>query len=128
MLIVSETQMMAIEEGVRRRLVRRVAKAAGVRLAAASTPRDAGEIAALAEEVQRLAETHRIFQEANLHSLMSLRLSPQWCDPLPELPYLLLTRDGFDETSRVEHFRQALLQPPELTLIDLDTPIGPPPR
>ena len=128
MLVVSETLMAAIETGVRQRLVRRVAEAAGARLLAAGAPRDPDELRAIADAVQRLAEQHRIFQEANLHTLMTLRLAPQWCDPLPALAHLFLTRDGFDETARVEQFRQALLQPPKLTLIDLDSLIGPPPR
>lgn len=128
MLIVSDTLMTAIEAGVRRRLVGRVARAAGARLLAAGAPRDADELWLIADEVQRLAERHRIFQEANLHELMSLRLGSQWCEPLPAMARLFLTRDGFDESARVEQFRQALLRPPQLTLIDLDTPIGPPPQ
>lgn len=76
--------------------------------------------------MQVFAEARDLRNEASLHALMRLRLSSWWRDPLPAQALMFLSRDGFPEADRVEQFRQALVAP-SMTLIDLDSPIPPPP-
>ncbi|HEU0044500.1 hypothetical protein [Sphingomonas sp.] len=122
MLRISDAQLAGLEAAVRERMTRRATATAQARLAAAGVARTPDQIRPVAAEMQAFAEARDLREQASLDALLELRLSSWWRDPLPELAAMFLTRAGFPEPTRVEQFRQALIQP-QVTLIDLDAPL-----